>query len=775
MPDQDALLRAIDVAEENSYGDDTDGELSVHRALALDAYAGKNLEPAPEGRSQVTDWTLFETIQWVLPSLTRIFANGDNVVEFAPLGEDDIKSAEQESDYLNYLVTQKNNWFMTCLTWFQDALLTKNAYCMAFMEEKIATEVNRYEGQSEEAVTLLLQGDVELVGQREFPDPDDPGGFITETGEEVQPEMVEQVLAQGIQVIPRPPRSLFDVEIRQSKPSKKLQFKVLPPERVKVDGNTPDFTTEDSDYFEFFEHVSISELRSQGFDIDDDVASDPDTDSQEDEARDIYIDSETGNEHEDPAMRLVKARTVWIRHDYDEDGIAELQKVVVIGREVAKMQDGSEALWPASRIPVASIVPFLNTHRHMGNSFADLVFDIQRIKTAILRAGLDSLYRSQNPRHATSNKVDMKSLLTTRPGAPVRIKVDTPDVGGHVVPLPTEFVFPQSVAGLQHMDSVVESRVGVNRIFQGIDDGALNQHNRIGQLSTMAAQRVEQVARIFANGIQYLFSLAHELVIKSGHKKETVQLRGEWVDVDPSQWKTGRDMRVVVGFGAGNKDTLSARLMNMLQVMNGAKQAGSRTVTDQNLYEVELELTKSYDFTAPERFWTDPSQLPPPEPVPDPQLELVKIEGQKAQTAAQKVENDASEVEIDADLKKYEIDQKNELDKYKADLQAETQIILAKLNADKTVNVEQLKGELRNAPVRLENENIKQTGQAVGDLKAKLDESVQDISEAVGELQATLDAPKELVRDESGNVTAIKRNGKVTPIKRDKTGAITGT
>ena len=110
MPDNEKLLNAIDAYTAGAHGSDSDGgELSRQRSLALDAYAGKNIEPAPEGRSQVTDFTIFETIQWILPSLCRIFAAGDRIVEFEPLGPEDEDAAEQESDYLNYLVTQRNN------------------------------------------------------------------------------------------------------------------------------------------------------------------------------------------------------------------------------------------------------------------------------------------------------------------------------------------------------------------------------------------------------------------------------------------------------------------------------------------------------------------------------------------------------------------------------------------------------------------------------------------------------------------------------------------
>jgi hypothetical protein len=87
--DNDLLLAAIDAAEQSSYSSEGDTQLSTDRAYAIDMYLGKNLEPAPEGRSQVIDRSVFETIQWILPSLCRIFANGDDVVELPPVGPED--------------------------------------------------------------------------------------------------------------------------------------------------------------------------------------------------------------------------------------------------------------------------------------------------------------------------------------------------------------------------------------------------------------------------------------------------------------------------------------------------------------------------------------------------------------------------------------------------------------------------------------------------------------------------------------------------------------
>ena len=151
------LIGAIDAMESNSYGSDSEGLLGQDRANAIEYYLGKNVEPNEAGRSQVVDRTVYETIQWIKPSLARIFANGDDIVELPPIGPDDEAGAKQESQYLNWLVLTKTNWFHTFDTACTDALLNKGGYLYCYKEEFDQTEVEKYERQTEKGVKLILQ------------------------------------------------------------------------------------------------------------------------------------------------------------------------------------------------------------------------------------------------------------------------------------------------------------------------------------------------------------------------------------------------------------------------------------------------------------------------------------------------------------------------------------------------------------------------------------------------------------------------------------------
>jgi hypothetical protein len=760
LPDYDRLISAIDAAAEVAYGGDNDADLQRERALALDYYYGRNVEPAPDGRSQVVDRSVFEAVQWILPSLCRIFANGDNIVEFIPFGPEDEAAAEQEGDYLNYLVTQRNPWFQIFLTWAQDALLTKNAYCLVYIEERINTETETYEGQTDEGLALLTQDEgVEVVE--------------LETYQDGEPQIVPDP-ATGLPAV-LPPPNKHNLTIRRVTPEKRLRFRVLPPERTLVSEQTESFSLEDCDYFEYYDFPTISDLRAQGFDVPDDIGSDEDAAEDVEDSRNLYNERPWDHEQTvvDPSMKRVKARMIWIRYDYDEDGIAELQKVLRVGRHVIDREE-------ASRIPVASIVPTINTHRHIGTSIADMVADIQRIKTAILRQGLDNLYLSNNPRNLVSNKVNLDDFSISAPGYQVRMLEDGLPAEGHIVPIPTPFVFPQAMEGLDYMSQVQEGRTGVSRVFSGVDANTLNKGNSSGvainQLSTMASQRVEQIARIISSGVEYLFSVAHELILKSGHEKEVIKLRGNWTQVDPSTWKTGRDMRICVGYGAGNKDALVSRLMLLATAQKEALAAGVPICTPQNAYETMIELTKASDFSAPQRFWTPPEKIPPPpppQPSPDAQL-AAQVETGRIQSDTQvKVEQIAS----DERVKAADIDSKERVERFKGELQ----ILLKEMEAGGQVNLERMRGMFKleeKAGERKQTDDTKtmlkglaQSSLATGKF---LEQLRAEITQAIDSVIKSQSAPREIVRGKDGKVAGIKVNGVERKVSRDKDGRVSG-
>jgi hypothetical protein len=212
---------------------------------------GRDVDPAPEGQSSVVDRSVFETIQWILPSLCRIFANGDDVVALTPENAADVEQAKQETSYLNWLVTNKHPWFQLFLEWATDALLTKNAYFLVYRDMSRQVEIEHYEGQTREGLSLLLQDpQVQLIDSKSYPAIDLPPEPVIDpqTG---QPAVQIVMGPQG--PMPQPmmqPAMLYDVSIRRVGDQKDLCIRVLPPERVKIDQRSYSWRIDEScNYF----------------------------------------------------------------------------------------------------------------------------------------------------------------------------------------------------------------------------------------------------------------------------------------------------------------------------------------------------------------------------------------------------------------------------------------------------------------------------------------------------------------------------------------------
>jgi hypothetical protein len=757
VPDLDRLLNAIDAEEEQSYGSDNEGDLASERARNIDRYLGKNVLPAPEGRSQVRDRSVYETIQWMQPSLSRIFG-GDAVVELPPVSPEDVEPAKQETEYLNHIILQKNNWFEIFDTASKDALLTKAGYLYVYSEKRRQIEIEKYERQTPESLALIMQDQPEVVSQKEYPDPDYQPEPQPVPGPDGQPLLGPD--GQPLMVMPPPPM-LYDVEVRRTKQETKFCIKALPPERCKVSQMAENVQLRGCPYFEYYDFCTLSELRELGYEVEDDVASGDSADTLEDAARNQFKSTEWGETNSlDPAMKRVKCRWVWIKYDYDEDGIAEMQLAVIVGKNIIHREE-------CNNIPVAVLCPDKLPHRHIGLCPADAVCDLEEIITAILRQGLDNLYFANNPlKYADARYVNLDDMLVSRPGATIRLKAGA-IFGQNFGVMPIPDVFPQAMQAMEYMAALKRNRVGVDNSFQGLDASQLTQlqPGTVNQISSMASQRVEQVARHYANGIVEMCALLHEVILKAGHKKDVVQLRGKWVTVDPSTWRKRSDFRISVGYAAGNKDAQISRLMMIGNMQKEAMAGGLSIVTERNIFETMNELIKASDMQSPERFITDPEKAPKKGP-PQPDVTVVAGEQIRAQAQIQAKQLDVAQKERDSQrdydikLKELRFDAANaQLDIAKHKDTARRERESAHFGVQKDEHMARVQAELN--PKNIEAQAKATESQAATEILKAVQESnaqqTQAILTAMQELSKALSAPRVIDRDpKSGRATGSR-------------------
>ena len=693
------VIAKIEYEERIAYGIN-DSELSDQRAQAIKYYLGEPFGNEVEGRSQVVSYDVQDTVESSLPQLIKIFTSGDQVVRFDPKGPEDEQAAQQETDYINHLVMEKNNGFEVMYCWFKDALISKNAYIKVYAEEEYEEEEESYQGLTDAQLQMLVQDDVEVLEHSQYPDP-----IATQQLQEAMQQHHQQMMQaqqQGQPPMqmppPPPPPMLHDVKIKTTETKKCIKIKNVAPESLMVSVDTSGLRLCDSRFVQHRESCTIDDLRAQGFKVPDGVSSMEDDEwSLESNARDLYSEEfdKTANEE----------GTVLVKDTYIKIN-GERWRYVIVGNHVL-LKEKSEI------VPFACITPMIMPHRHIGRSYSDLTMDIQLIKSALIRGQLDNMYLSNNGRYAISDRVNLEDMLVSRPGGVVRVQGEP---GNAILPLQHTPFPPTSFTMVEYMDTMKEKRTGVTAYNQGLDADSLNKTaTGINAIMQAAAARLELVARVFAEtGVKDLFLMVHRLVRTTYSKKEIFRLRGKWVEVDPRGWKNRSDMTINVGLGTGNKD---AQLMHIQTILGAQERAMPLGVaTPQNVYNALIKLTQNAGFRHPEEFWTDPEGKEMPPQPPDPKIAVtemqLKADAQKFQAQTQ-VERERFEAESKLDQQKFiaettieqqkaeqqaqqeqmrsqndliiereKLQMQAELEKYKADLKAETDMKIAIMNAE---------------------------------------------------------------------------------------------
>jgi hypothetical protein len=689
--DDRTLLGVIGQFEQESYGF-SDGELQAQRSYAIDRYLGAPFGDEVEGRSQVVSTDLRDVIEWVLPQCLRVFLSGDQVVKFQPQGPEDEQAAELETNYVNYVILERNDAFNVFSTWFRDALMSKVGYTKAYWKVRSDIKLEEYHGLTDDMLAVLeADKDVEVVAQSDYPD----------TGAAPpMPAAQAMSMGQGPMSPPQQPM-LHDVKVRRVKDSGHVCIDNVPPEEIRVHNSHRKIALDDCLFLQHETRQTISQLRQYGYDIPDDMAEDADDSGQTTDAIEIARDR-FADDHElfddqesvDPATRYLRVRESYLRVDYDGDGVAELRKVCHVGSRILKYTNGEMANEETDMVPFAAITPIVFPHRHIGIGFDDLTRQVGEVKTQVVRQFLDNLYLANNGRYAIDvQAVNVDDMLVSRPGGIVRT---TGNPGTAIMPLTHPTVGQSALEGLQFVDSWRENSVGVSAYYQGLNADALNKTaTGISQIMTASQGRVEAVTRSFASGMKDLFALVHALTLKNATSDEKLKLNGQWATVNPREWVKRTDMTITVGLGSGTRESRIQQLGQLMQIQMQGLQLG--ICNPENVYHTGAKIAEEMGYRNVQDYFTDPAQQPPQPHPPPPEVMAAQIKAQSdQQIAGVRAQADQSiqqaranadmqvqqhKVQTDAQLELEKTRMQLQLDDFKHSREQQTQIEIAKIKA----------------------------------------------------------------------------------------------
>lgn len=695
MLTNEQIIAAIDAAEAAAFGP-VSTEIASDRADALDRYRGKPYGDEVAGRSQVVSRDVADVVEGVAANVLKPFVGGDRVVIFNPRGPEDEEGAQQETDYVNYIVMDRNNGFVVLSSAVKDALLLRNGYLKCAWTKRDDVTIEKYVGKTDEELALLMgDEDVEVIEHSEYPDPMALGAM------QIQPP---QPMVPGTQApmgqAPEIPM-LHDVKVHRKQPVEYVEVLPCPPDEVLVSQRSSEPSLQNADFVQHRSKKTLSEVRQMGYDVDDDI-SDGELDSDiEDQARNIFNQQDDEDPSATAARRLVTFKESWIRIDKDGDGIAELRRVCSIGKNL--LADEEDDL-----IPIPCFTPVLMPHEHLGVSVYDLVKDIAQIKTAMLRSHLDNRYLQNNAEKVINiNAVEnIDDFLVSRPGG---IKRVTGNPAEAVMPLVVPDTGSGALMTLEYLDSIRENRTGFTKTAQGMKSGSLAT-DTLGELQNQWDQssiRLEMIARTIAEtGMRDLFRIVHALTLKHSTRAEKVRLRNKWTAVNPREWVKRTDLSISVGLGSTTGPQQMQNLMMIGQAQQQAMPLG--IVTPENVYNVLSKLATAAGFKNPEEFFTKPpmkpkvdeqgqpvigedgkpemESAPPPQPE-DPLVQAEKVKGEVAMKKAemeQQAELPKAQLEIQKAQAIAEIEARAKIAiaERTAQIEADTKIAIARIQAE---------------------------------------------------------------------------------------------
>jgi hypothetical protein len=631
-----------------------------------------------------------------------------------PPPPDPVLLAKQATLYINHLFLKENPGFLILRDWFADALIEKLGWVKYWWDTQREVETKSYTGILQFQLDALLgdDPDAEVIKQRRYMQEPDEFAMDRPFVPPPQPAMpmlagtgnLQLPMQPGMPAMPPPPRppqiELIDCTIRYTRDHGRVTIANVAPEEVLFSRRAK---RDDIPFLAHRRRWTYSDLIQQGFD-EECLELVPMDDSMEwnTERAERYREDDAFP----PFGRKDAGRELWVEESYirlSKDGkTTELYKVTTAGHGLVILTKGGEPdIECVECVPFVSICPIPASHKLVGLSLADLTADLQDIKSSIMRQMVDNAYLSNWPRVEVAddsiNENTYDDLLTLRPGGVVRSR----RLGG-IAPMSIPYTADKSFPLIQYIDQTQEIRTGVARNNQmiGADQLANTTASGIAMVQGAQAQRVELFARIFAYGVEQLLRGIMRLVRQNQQQERIIRVTGDWLRIDPRQWREDMPVTVSVGLGTGNRDQMLQHLTTVIALQAQiVQQQGGPTgplVYPQNVYDALKALQENAGFKT--SFFADPSQPPPPPPgaqppgqkPPDPAAMQAQAVVQATQLKAQAA---VAAVQMKAQADAQSTQQKAGLEAQLAQQKQEHQMMLEQQKQSHEMELEQQKAQ----------------------------------------------------------------------------------
>lgn len=603
-----------------------DSELSKERKKVTEYYNATLPRPAHDGNSKFVSQDVYDSVEALKAALLETFAAGNNIVKFAPQNADDVETAEICSKYTDYVMFRQNDAFSVMNSAIHDGLTSRVGVAKVFWDQREEIVEEEFNDLNQDELDMLLAQDNVELGDSETNEVGLISGTIL-TSRDTSQVSIESIAPEEFLIEPQA-KSLDEVNFVAHRTRKTLT-------ELREMGYSEEL---------------LSQIGSDHEDVE--VETDPEV-----LARFESIGASRGSDSKgyQDQVRDIMVYECYVMLDKEGTGIAYLYKVCKAGNIILECTE-------VDRKPFIVFTPLPIPHAFYGSNFASKVIATQNARTILTRSILDHAVITNNPRYMVvkGGLTNPRELIDNRVGG--LVNVSRPDA---ISPMPQAPLNPFIFQTLQMLDEDKEDTTGVSKLSQGLNKDAISKQNSaamVEQLATMSQQRQKIIARNFAN--QFLKPLFHEvyrLVVENEQYEKVVDIAGNFVEIDPTNWKEKRDVMVELKLGYGEQERDAAKFMQLHSLFSQDPNLQPMYQLP-NRYNMMKEALQKQGILNVEEFLTPPDQLPPPQPNP---VEQMQTEMAQRQLELQERQQELNEMKIQIDAQMTGM--KLELEKMKAE------------------------------------------------------------------------------------------------------------
>ena len=397
--------------------------------------------PQTAEQSDFVSYDFWSVVQWAIPAIMNSFFGGDEAVVIVGRNEEDVPRAEVLKALVQFQIMTQNHGFLVLWDWFTDAFQYNLGAVKIWWERIEDWEEQKFE-HADPMRLMTLQADqwceIEAVGQ-----PDASGGVDVQY--RVGRLKSNRPIIEPVRI----------TDLRWSPEAKTMSEANFVAHRQTVTADHLRRQAKAGVYDAQAVERAIESAGSSGvvfgqfeIELNDELDQRPNT--------------------EDGARALYELYECYVKLDINGDGLLEDALVSVVGDEIVRIGEN-----PYGRVPIFTLSPVRDPFKVIASlSLAEIVGEIQSIKTAIMRQMLINTVNTNYPRwFVDEDGVNTDDILKNRQF----IRISSGNPKDKVVQWPSQGIAPWTMTLYETLDGALEQYTGRTRYNQGTDAKSLNK------------------------------------------------------------------------------------------------------------------------------------------------------------------------------------------------------------------------------------------------------------------------------------------------------------